>query len=125
MNAVFWRLHGWVDARIDDWFAAQETAQPGRIKRAELAGVPWFETNAPWVQVAKPLGGTGDSSMGGMGGGHHHHHDGTQAMLDVMAIVQRAFARPEAKARALDQPRRLMSFKTWSSEDRLALVLGT
>ena len=23
-NPVFWRLHGWIDDRINDWFAAHE-----------------------------------------------------------------------------------------------------
>ena len=124
VNPVFWRLHGWVDARIDDWYAAQEEAQPGRIKRQALAGIAWFAVNAPWVQVAKPLAGTGDMAMGSTTE-HHHHGGGVQAMLDVMEIVKQAFARPAPPSALIKVPpaprTRLMSFATWTEPDPLAL----
>jgi hypothetical protein len=56
VNPVFWRLHGWVDARIDDWFAAHETAHPGEVARAEVMGTPWFAVGN-WVQVDMPWPG--------------------------------------------------------------------
>ncbi|MBB6553605.1 Tat pathway signal protein [Nonomuraea rubra] len=46
VNPIFWKLHGWVDARIDDWMRANELTGP----------VPW-SFDPPW-----------------MGPGHHHHH---------------------------------------------------
>ncbi|MFJ4082952.1 hypothetical protein ACIP2Z_28840 [Streptomyces iakyrus] len=47
VNPIFWKLHGWVDARIDDWMAANELTGP----------VPW-SFDPPWSGPA----------------GHHHHH---------------------------------------------------
>ncbi|WP_328224620.1 hypothetical protein OG272_45755 [Streptomyces sp. NBC_00104] len=37
VNPIFWKLHGWVDARIDDWMAAKELTGP----------VPW-SFDPPW-----------------------------------------------------------------------------
>ncbi|MFF5363741.1 hypothetical protein ACFY4I_30850 [Streptomyces scabiei] len=37
VNPIFWKLHGWVDARIDDWMAANELTGP----------VPW-SFDPPW-----------------------------------------------------------------------------
>jgi hypothetical protein len=130
VNPVFWRLHGWIDRRIDDWFAAQEQAYPGRITQAPLAGVPWFAVNEPWVQVAAPLSGTGDMSRADSKHEHPHHHGsgggGVQAMLDVMQIIQQAFARPAAQLLAPPatpaRPIRLMSFATWMDQDPLAVL---
>lgn len=58
LNPVFWRLHGWIDDRIDDWFDAHERAHPGEVVRREVRGVPWFATGR-WVSVEEPwLGST-------------------------------------------------------------------
>ena len=56
VNPVFWRLHGWVDARIEDWFLAHELAHPGEVTRLEVMGVPWF-IGKKWVQIDMPLAG--------------------------------------------------------------------
>jgi len=112
VNPVFWRLHGWVDDRIDDWFRAQESARPGTIRRRQLHGADWFEVNSPWVMVAEPFVGVAlDGHMMPGGGGHGHgghDHGGGQAaeidnMLKVMALIehdgeQRAVAAPGAPA---------------------------
>jgi hypothetical protein len=47
VNPIFWKLHGWVDARIDDWTRANQRTGP----------VPWTVT--PWVGPMPP--------------GHEHH----------------------------------------------------
>jgi hypothetical protein len=52
-NPVFWRLHGWVDDRIEDWFAAHESAHPGEVQRREYGGVNWFE-QGKWVLLDSP-----------------------------------------------------------------------
>ncbi|TMR09680.1 Tat pathway signal protein [Nonomuraea turkmeniaca] len=49
VNPIFWKLHGWVDARIDDWMRANDKTGP----------VPWT-FDPPWTGPATP--------------GHHHHH---------------------------------------------------
>jgi hypothetical protein len=47
VNPIFWKLHGWVDARIDDW-----------MKANEVTGNPWTVKD-PWTGPAAP--------------GHDHH----------------------------------------------------
>jgi hypothetical protein len=39
VNPVFWKLHGWVDDRVEDWFRAHDAARPGAIRRTTLRGV--------------------------------------------------------------------------------------
>jgi hypothetical protein len=55
VNPVFWRLHGWVDQRIEDWFGAHDAAHPGEVKRTEVMGTPWF--SGKWVDVDMPWPG--------------------------------------------------------------------
>jgi hypothetical protein len=92
VNPVFWKLHGWVDDRIEDWFNAHEAIHPGEIERYEYQGVKWFKPGK-WVQVSKPF----------YWPEHHHHNGNTQeeidAMLKVMEII-RMLTRP-ATARAM------------------------
>ena len=94
VNPLFWRLHGWVDDRIDDWFRAQEASSPGRIRRRQLHGIEWFEVNRPFVMVDAPFVGVlleGHGSHGGHGG---HHGGGDQqaaeieTMLKVMKLIE-------------------------------------
>ena len=66
VNPLFWRLHGWVDDRIEDWFNAHESMQPGEIERRDYNGVSWFKPGK-WVQVEKPFYWPEDM--------HHHFHD--------------------------------------------------
>jgi hypothetical protein len=99
VNPIFWRLHGWVDDRIDDWFKAQEASSPGRIRGRHLHGVEWFEVNKPLVKVDEPFVGVSLEDHGGHGG-HHDHGDHAQhgggdqqaaeieTMLKVMALVE-------------------------------------
>ncbi|CAD73690.1 hypothetical protein [Rhodopirellula baltica] len=53
VNPVFWRLHGWVDDRIEDWFAAHEAAHPGEVQRTDVGGLPWFH-GKNWVEHDQP-----------------------------------------------------------------------
>ena len=58
LNPTFWRLHGWIDDRVEDWFDAHERAHPGQVVRREVRGVQWFAVG-PWVKVDEPwLGST-------------------------------------------------------------------
>lgn len=66
VNPVFWRLHGWINDRIEDWAAAHEWKQPRSIRRIKLGGVNWFETGE-WVQVDYPW--VWPRSLGGIDGG--------------------------------------------------------
>lgn len=71
VNPVFWRLHGWVDDRIEDWFRAQETARPGVVRRKSVGGVDWFEPDGKWVVADEPW--EGPVAAGDHGGGPHSH----------------------------------------------------
>jgi hypothetical protein len=109
VNPLFWRLHGWVDDRIQDWFQAHEAATPGQIERADHNGVSWFKPG-PWVQAAEPF----DWPTCEMD--HDHHDDCDQqavaTMLEVMDIVQKATSRDRSlglRSGGLG----LMSFGRW------------
>lgn len=65
VNPIFWRLHGWIDDRIEDWYRAQEIARPGTIKRVKINGVDWFAADGRWVLSADPWEGF-QSKMPGM-----------------------------------------------------------
>lgn len=66
VNPVFWKLHGWVDDRIDDWYLANKDTHS--IKEKELRGVKWFEGDL--IEVADPWSGgvefNGDHSQHNM-----------------------------------------------------------
>jgi hypothetical protein len=85
VNPLFWRLHGWVDDRIEDWFNAHEASHPGEIERYEYQGVSWFKPGK-WVQASKPFYWPEDH--------HHHHNDNNNDqqeidnMLKVMKIIE-------------------------------------
>lgn len=81
VNPLFWKLHGWVDDRIEDWFNAHEAINPGEIERYEYQGIKWFKPGK-WVQVPAPFYWP-----------EHHHHNGNDqqeidAMLKVMEIIR-------------------------------------
>jgi hypothetical protein len=91
INPLFWRLHGWVDDRIEDWFRAQEASNPGRIKRRTLLGVDWFEVSAPWVMVPSPFAGVSLEGHGGPDHGHggqDAHAAEIETMLKVLAAIK-------------------------------------
>ena len=68
VHPVFWRLHGWIDNRIDDWFAAHEATHPGEVQRQTVQGVSWFKKGR-WVHTDEPWAGPIE----------HHHGDGEHA----------------------------------------------
>ena len=53
VNPVFWRFHGWIDDRLEDWFKAHERFHPTELTRQEVNGVPWFAPGR-WVEVDDP-----------------------------------------------------------------------
>lgn len=53
VSPVFWRFHGWIDDRLEDWFRAHERFHPGEVERMEVNGVPWFAPGR-WVEVGDP-----------------------------------------------------------------------
>ncbi len=77
VNPIFYKLHGWIDDRIDDWFDAHEAHEKGSVERVLIGTVPWFKPGK-WVQVERPWSAPpghdhgGGHSGGGHGGGHGH-----------------------------------------------------
>lgn len=83
VHPVFWRLHGWVDARIDDWQRAQEETRPNVIKPRKLHGVDWFETDGNWVRIEEPWEGP----RSGHGSGHHGLDLNPKVMKEALEII--------------------------------------
>jgi hypothetical protein len=103
VNPVFWRLHGWVDDRIEDWFRAHEAAHPGAVERRELYHVNWFKPG-PWVAAPDPFDWPGDD--------HHGDDQAAQVMLEVLEIIRQADSRqPELRLARTAVP--LTSFAQW------------
>jgi hypothetical protein len=96
VNPIFWRLHGWVDNRIEEWFQAHEAAQPGSVKRKSLKGLAWFE-QGNWVVKDVPFDWP-EVHSGGHGHGHGGHDDAaeTEVMLKVMDRLREVDSRPGA-----------------------------
>ncbi len=110
VNPLFWRLHGWVDDRIEDWFNAHEALHPGEIGRYEYQGVQWFKPGK-WVQAAKPLYWPEHHQ-------HSHHDHGSEGnaeinnMLRIMKIIETYQSRQEFKNKLMQHVTQfgLMSF---------------
>jgi hypothetical protein len=104
VHPVFWRLHGWVDNRIDDWFAAHEVAHPGQVKRVKVMGTPWFE-GKKWVQVDMPWTGPmdmhGAMKMAPQHGGHGSDDD-VKTMERIIALI----LPPPKQPKKAKQPKR-------------------
>src|SRR5262249_9246209 len=77
VNPIFYKLHGWIDNRIEDWFSAHEQAAPGSVKRRVVDGVQWFE-KGKWVQLDAPWIGPA---------GHQHHGGGSSNAVETMKNV--------------------------------------
>lgn len=90
VNPLFWRLHGWVDDRIEDWYKTHGAASPSEIQRSDHEGVSWFKPGT-WVQAVDPF------DWPDSGHGHHDHGDdhAIAVMLEVLEIVRKAEARVE------------------------------
>jgi hypothetical protein len=99
VHPIFWRLHGWVDDRINDW--ARVNAP--RIKTATIDGVSWFAADGQLVQVSDPF----------YWPSHGHHHEpeegdvDVRVMEEVMSIMKGVIEQPEAVTRALQMPAKL------------------
>ena len=87
VNPIFWKLHGWIDDRIDDWFLAHETFKKGSVKPIELGGVAWFE-KSEWVQVEKPWVGGMHHSMSANDNPHMDMNGHIETMKKVITLTQ-------------------------------------
>ena len=101
VNPLFWRLHGWVDDRIEDWFNAHESIKPGEIERRELNGVSWFKPGK-WIHVEKPFYWPKDMNN------HLHkmHNDNNEQkieedilkVMDIIKAARNAFVLPTSES---------------------------
>lgn len=66
VHPMFWKFHGWIDDRIDDWFRAHERYHPGEVLRREVNGVPWFALGR-WVEIDDPWLGASTHGCGPLG----------------------------------------------------------
>lgn len=80
VHPTFWRLHGWIDDRINDW--ARVNAD--RITTTTIDDVPWFMADGQLVLVSDPFYWPPAP---------HHHSGGDEpavrVMEEVMAIMER------------------------------------
>lgn len=76
VNPFFWRLHGWIDDRINDWFEAHRS----EIEFVERKGISWFKPDGRWVQVEKLW--IWPDGLAGPDGGHPLHHHGDHGSGD-------------------------------------------
>ena len=78
VHPLFWRLHGWIDERIEDW--ARINAK--HLTPAVVDGVPWFAVDGRLVTVSKPFYWP---THGQHGGGDDAD---VEVMEEVMGLVQ-------------------------------------
>jgi hypothetical protein len=84
VNPVFWKLHGWVDDRIEDWKSANNLEGP----------IPWRGTwvgDMPVHPVADSLHAMLTTPLPeGDHDDHHHHHDEGDDMAEVLKVIIRS-----------------------------------
>jgi len=114
VNPIFWKLHSWVDDRIEDWFRAHDWVRPGAIKRIAIRGVSWFAQDGTWVLKSNPFDWP---EFSGDHGGHHGGHGSNideeeiNVMLKVMDRLREVDSRPETLAALSNvRPRSLSGF---------------
>lgn len=91
VHPTFWRLHGWIDDRINDW----ARANAGRVRTATLDGVPWFVADGNLVKVEQPFTWpAGGQAAGGRGGPSQHEDHDLQAMEEVVGIMRDVLTPP-------------------------------
>lgn len=93
VNPIFWRLHGWVDDRIEDWYRAQEAAHPGEVIRRDLEGIKWFAPGK-WVVLDEPWAGP-ISHQHSSSSPQNGHHNGLNLDPEVMKEALHIIFGPE------------------------------
>jgi hypothetical protein len=97
VHPTFWRLHGWIDDRINEW----ASANADRLIPRTVDGIPWFAADGRLVLAEKPF--TWPTGHGGHDG-HGHHPDpdaDVRVMEEVMEIMRTALTEPQRSADAI------------------------
>jgi hypothetical protein len=103
VHPTFWRLHGWVDDRINDW----ASVNADHVTKSTVDDVPWFAADRNLVQVESPFYWPGDSH------GHDGHGADVRVLEEVIGIMRDVLApradavAPTEAARAAALPARL------------------
>ena len=87
VHPTFWRLHGWIDDRINDW--ARVNAD--RLTTAVVDDVPWFAADGELVQVGQPF--YWPAAHHGPHGSHEDEAD-VRVMEEVMGIMKNVLEPP-------------------------------
>jgi len=127
VNPIFWRVHGWVDDRIEDWFRAHDAVRPGAIKRTTIRGVSWFAKDGTWVLKSNPFdwpeisGGHGDDH-----GGHGSNvEEDINNMVKVMDRLREVIApEPETPEALSALPMSIVRARTLSGFARTIVMTG-
>jgi hypothetical protein len=90
VNPVFWRLHKWVDARIDDWAAAHQALHSNELVTATVGGVEWFQVGK-WVKAGDPWSGPAHT-------GHDHHGGAGDDVARMEKVMRLLFPPPGSVA---------------------------
>lgn len=83
VNPVFWRLHGWVDDRSNDWYQAHEAAHPGEVVKATVQKVNWYK-KGKWVHSNSPWPGPEHDHGHGGHGGHQYDVEKMKKVVEIM-----------------------------------------
>jgi hypothetical protein len=93
VHPTFWRLHGWIDDRINDW----ARVNTDRITSTTVDDVPWFAADGKMVQVEQPF--YWPSAHDGHHGSHEEEAD-IRVMEEVMGIMSTVLEPPAPPAAA-------------------------
>jgi hypothetical protein len=74
VNPVFWKLHGWVDDRIEDWYRANEAD----LSPIDIRGIRWYKGNL--VTETYPWSGAMDF-------GNEHNQTMIKSMEEAAKVV--------------------------------------
>jgi hypothetical protein len=86
VHPTFWRLHGWIDDRINEWARVNSE----RITTATVDDVSWFAADGDLVQVEEPFYWPTSHDDHGS----HHEDADVHVMEEVMDIMRQALEAP-------------------------------
>src|SRR3712207_5921244 len=122
VNPIFWKLHGWIDDRIEGWFRAHNAVRPGAIKRTTIRGVPWFAQDGTWVLKSNPF--DWPEISGGHHGGHGSNVEEIEVMLRVIDRLREVDSRPDTPEALAALPVAVVRSRSLSGFARMIAMTG-
>jgi hypothetical protein len=83
VNSVFWKLHGWIDNRINDWASANNAADPIPWQGTWLGKRPTQPPHHSFLSALSERFGSRDASV--LHSGHHHDLEEMHEVARVLA----------------------------------------